>query len=255
MNRIPRPYGLTIKAIHLNKENNNKEIIKLELEQFILNHYLLNDYKLNDTYLTYNQLALYLNLPIDILMQRILEIQNRYNKIQNIEGLNSKTSAIIFSHFQKTAEVHQMAHIQASMLMAQQGGNYVPFLTTEANKAISNLTALLKPQQEFAKMMIDYIKDNKPDIPKDAEQYVTIDSIAEIINTKMGSMLTNEALFLEVVDGLKGLPNVNAKTQNLTDIGIRHNGTSLPESLPCNIPEKVPDTSKEAPLDFKDFLT
>jgi hypothetical protein len=110
------------------------------------------------------------------------------------------------------------------MLIAQQGGEYVPFLTNEANKALANMINSNKPMID----LLNLFKPNTtimPHSPSDgiSSHSVTVDEATKLIRENSQSMIedttTLDAEYTMIKDSI-GLPDVSARNQDLSEIGI-----------------------------------
>jgi hypothetical protein len=146
--------------------------------------------------------------------------------------------------------------------MAQQGGEYVPFLTGELNRAIGNQIAANKPILDLLKMVSDKAKED-PFSPSDGSSetsgtnYVSPEMAVTLIHQNRPSIYDNKELIEAKEATLIGLPDVSARNQDLSSIGIKKDkGNDLKDTengnlnLHNNRPNRVPDTIEKA----EDFI-
>lgn len=247
--RIPRPLGFTLKAQYLNQlPEPKKQQEKDKLIQSIVDQYTNNGMMLNNRHVPIDQLASFLDIhptKMLMLMNKSMErVTNFFDK-----GEDSKTLArglflrAIFWALENTS----ISKSQVHMLMANQGQNYVPFLTSEVNKAIANHTATLKPLTDMLKLFMEKSTQNPilnltQNLTQN-NQYVTPDEAFKLIESGPKSLLEDSESLKELgTQILPGLPDVNAKSQDLRAIGIRYDGSKKPDN---------PDLAQEA-IEVKD---
>lgn len=224
--RLPRPLGFTYTIIQYTKTQ-NKELIDI-LKKKTIQLYVNEDMKLNGKPITINQLAQYLNETPEFIMR---EMNREVERIANFfDGSEGKRLARVNWHqsLKKGLEIQALTSHQTAILMAQQGNNYVPFLTSEVNKSLANLINAQKPIHDLIRMLVDKnqinILLNTADTTHSGQHYLSPEQAMVMLNN-VPSMLGNEAM-IEAKEAellaLPDMPNVNARNQDLTKIGIRN---------------------------------
>jgi hypothetical protein len=131
--------------------------------------------------------------------------------------------AEIFRSLFWATETHSQAMKQAKILADSQGDTYKPFISGEVNKAIANLISAMKPHQELIKLMVPgssgptgtniNINNNN----SSAVQYLSPDKAVALIRENSLSLVLNPTAMPELGD----IPDISARTQDLSKIGIR----------------------------------
>jgi hypothetical protein len=117
---------------------------------------------------------------------------------------------------------------QVEILMASQGAEYKAFISREVNGSIANLNATQKTQIELLRLITDLTKGSSgPSIlinnlnnPTLNQNHITADQAIQIVRDNSTSLIDD-------LSGVQGflqnevLPNVDARTQDLTAIGIK----------------------------------
>lgn len=224
--RYPRPLGFTYTAIFANKTKNEEQID--DLRDRTIELYVADGMKLNNKPLTINQLAQYLNLPSEQILRRINRVIERVSKF--FDGDEGKRLARVNWHqsLKKGIEIMALIDHQTAILMAKQGNNYVPFLTNEVNKSLTNLINAQKPIHDLIKMLTEKsqinILVNNANNASGGTNYLSVEAALNLLNN-VPSMLGNGTL-IEAKEAallaLPNMPNVNARNQDLNKIGIRH---------------------------------
>lgn len=222
--RHSRPKGFTNALYHIHKQHNKHKL--KQLQRIIIEQWSLNSYQYNGELYSINNMAEYLKLPTKEVMERmnkaILGIAGVYeNNEKGRKFARAQISQLIF----KGLENEALARSQVELLMRDQAGHYKPFLTTEVNRSIANLLNSGKPLLEILKLLTE--KDPQPLIGQlqvntdnRAINHITTDQAIKMIRDNSTSLLdigTKDPAYLEYKD----LPNVDARTQDLTSIGIK----------------------------------
>lgn len=262
-NRQPRPWGLTAlaSAYHLQPDPNQKQELKLKLINHVLTHYLTNGMTINNQVYNIHVLAMALN-------EEPLTLQNHLNTLMLKRGTmfddgikGPKMAREMFSTaFFKALEIQALTQHQVAILRQAQGTKYVPFLTGALNQSIGNLNATQRPILDLLGLLTKALPEAL--MPTDAiatdqaHQYLSPEKAMEIITSSTPSLLEDETLLADKRLELGTLPQVDARYQNLTNIGIRHDGTSLPENpsfskaeLTTGLPHIKPDVALETHTD------
>lgn len=120
---------------------------------------------------------------------------------------------------------------QTDILMASQGTKYKAFESTEVNRSIANLITSQKPLQDYIKMLTDKIADNPYVNPSKkfgntGNRYITPDEANNMVQNQ-SSLLTSPEYLQAIENNLGALPDVNARNQDLTSIGIGLKKTTI----------------------------
>ena len=151
--RIPRPKGTT----YLIHNNEQKETIR----RHVIKHYIDNNYLLNGAPASVTDVANYLDINatyIQQLINRYLKVQGRGYTNDDKDGTNMAKTAelargVIFQALKKSQQASEIAGLQAAQLFQEQGGKYVPFLSSATNHAISNALSAHKGLLELAQAL------------------------------------------------------------------------------------------------------
>jgi hypothetical protein len=258
--RFPRPLGITLKAMegygtrishilnplpHPKQKNNIKPIVteeqynktKQRIKYDIIEHWTQQGMSLNKQSYTLNQLSIYLNMEIELIMKYSNIAMKKISKwIGDEQGMQDKARVLFFQSLKMGLENISLNRAQVDLLMASQGAEYKPFISSTVNQALANHTGALAPLLNLIKVL-----ENKPsggntifntqinNLTKNT-QYITTDEALSLIRKNAESMADNPSLADTEIAKLgleSSLPDVNARTQDLTAIGIRHNGTQL----------------------------
>lgn len=235
--RVPRPLGITQRnyQIQLEPDEIKRELKERKLKEYVIQNYITNGNELNGESISIQQLCHFLNLEPIIGLRIYKDCLIRLSKVQDMANPDM-ACGLIFALSQMALKVHTKASKQSHILMAAQGDNYVPFLSSAVNQAIANEATTLKPIQEALKMMLP-AQGSSPILPTSGtNSYITQDAAIELITTQKGTMLSNGLLLLEKAKELEGLPNINARTQtDLDKIGIKNNANEV--EIPTELKE------------------
>lgn len=229
--RVPRPNGITyaLSQHHKEPDPNQKQEILNKIKQRILTLWTMTGMIINNKVYTIDQLAQYLNLSNkDIMLRMNKEMERIGNIYQDDEG-KRLARVTFFTSLLKSVEIRALSEAQTRLLLASQGADYKPYISGEVNKSIANLINAQKPILDMIKLTMEKSTDN-PILPNATTNntqniYIGPDEAVRLINAKSQSILQDPE-YLELKMGQFGaLPDVNARNQDLTGIGIRHNGT------------------------------
>ena len=194
-------------------------------------------------------IAKYLKLNPLIVMKAVQEQITRISGFMGEQDTKAITMVLKSRALNLSLDVSGLGTQQAEVLMKKQGANYVPFLTGAVNQAIGNLTGILKTQIELIRTF-----DSAPIAPginEDKEfgntgtKYLTPDEALKLLSNTP-TLLTDEAYLDLKKNELGALPDVCARNQDLSTIGIKLNKTIvIPEMAPIPIIEVVPLTTHE----------
>ena len=240
--RYPRPYGLTTQTLHLQKtrrEKGRKDPTYQEerngIRDYVIDEWIRNNMRLNQKYLPMERLAQLLHMKVDELQERINErIVKRAGLWADDKSIRDWARVLGTRLIFLGSEIQaQVAH-QAELLVRAQGGKYKAFISSAANQALKNLIDTQKPMLDALK----HLTDRMPNLlnpaadlnPGNPTTYLSPEGAIDLILKNGYTLMTNpDALKLKAQE-LKGLPEVDARFQNLTNIGIRHDGTQKDES-------------------------
>lgn len=259
--RVPRPMGTTYKAYtyHQEPNNNKKKELKRKLQQHIIDIYMNNGMRLNNKQTSIEELSQLIDEDTNTTMLRMNKTIGRIGKIMEREngGLAGFARAIFSGLIFSAMENRALASNQAHMLIAKQGGKYVPFHTSETNKAIANLIGANKPLIDMLSMLTKAggNASNPLDtgstgdkIPTE-QKALTVESAVALLNQNTKSILMdNDALEAEYLE-LGTVPEVRAQFQNLASIGIKNSSSFIAE----NDAQKAANFTPNEVLDEDDF--
>lgn len=227
--RVPRPLGVTLQARSLhnlsNPQQKQKEINKIK--HHILNQYFINQQTINNKFYTIDQVAKYLQLTnIEVLRY----MTNRLGYLQGFStaskedllgGLRALAGSAIFGALSHS----QTADYQLRTLLNAQGGKYVPYLTEQVNKAISNAFQSDKNLGELARNLLGMLPTNRSPFevsgPEETEDRMTTDKALKLMSqTESTKLLGNPQTQAEVyhANGLDAMPEVRANFQTADDL-------------------------------------
>lgn len=141
---------------------------------------------------------------------------------------------------------------QVELLLASQGGEYQPFISSAVNQALANNTASLNPILAILKQLTEktqtniFIDNSKKESLIQNNQYLTTDTALKLIASNAESMALDPTLADAYIGMIKGLPDVSAKTQDLRSIGVKYDGTKDAKALQGSTATTVILPTKEA---------
>jgi hypothetical protein len=243
--RYPRPLGLTyaLHQYHTLLDTHQKQEKLQQIKQLLINQWIANGMTLNNKLIPIQDMSTYLNMPIHILMIQANKQIMKLGQVMDNEKTKDWARAQIFGAFNWGLESQALARHQAHILLAQQGDQYAPFLTSEVNKAIANLTNAQKPIMDILKLFLEKNPTNpliqlEVNTNKQSNTFITPDEAVKVIRDSADSLITNgHALAAKetALMGLpEGLPNVNARTQDLTAIGLKNSAEYGQNGLSTN---------------------
>lgn len=262
--RIPRPTGVTELSRQIRREK-TKEVrdkLKKYLIRTLTEQWTNTNMQLNQRMLTINQLSQYLNTTEDTITKYMYLSMKRAGRWFD-EGKGIEIARATFTGaLKKGLEFQALCLSQTEILMRSQDGKYRPFISGEVNRAIGNLVGSQKPVHDLIHMMFDakeknpIINFNYTDNSQHNELHVTNEQALKLINSNSPSMLEDPHLAdAQIAKYQKAglLPDVNARSQDLTAIGIRHKGILNPDTLipinPMANPMPNPDKSSKKSRD------
>jgi hypothetical protein len=233
--RVPRTKGLTMALIqyHASTDTHQKQEIINNIQDTIISSWLTSGLRIDNQTMNAEQLSHYLNIPISNIIKRTAKALKPLGTWLKDEKLQDSTRAIFSQAFFGILETQSLTKSQAYLLLEQQGQNYVPFLTSEVNKSLANLIASHKPMADLLNILKP-AQTGVPATPADQvnKHTVTPDEAITFIRDNTKSVLedTNllEAEYTEI-KAQESLPDVNARHQDLSSIGIRKKALKAPK--------------------------
>lgn len=259
--RVPRPLGFTYQAILLNNHKNQertKEYNTLlnQLKERTIELYTNNNMELNGKVLNITELSQYLNIKTE---QTLRMMNKEIERISGFfDGKDGKRLARVnfLGCLKKGLEIQARVTQQTDILMAQQGAEYVPFLTGEVNRSLTNLINAQKPIQELLKMLTEKNTTNiiinaDGDSHTSGQHYISPEQALQMIDNIPSLLGNKEAIELKETE-LGLLPDVNARNQDLSKIGVRipakidkiymrGDATQKSNNVHNNRPDRVPN--------------
>lgn len=228
--RQPRPKGYTFALQHYHSTQ-NKEILQ-KLKQLTIQEWAMNSYRINGQILTINQLAHYIGESIAGTMLGVNKALVRFaNLFDNDKDKGQWARAQLSGAIFRIAETEALVAQQVDVLMASQGAEYKPFISGEVNRALANLIAAQKPKIELLKMVQD--KNTVPIMPMGNPQsttettYISKAEALALISQSSPSMLDDVGQIRRFLGSEEDYPNVDARYQDLTKIGIKTLATDI----------------------------
>lgn len=240
--RYPRPLGFTYTAIasKTNQEDRDK------LKETVINLYINGGMQLNGKQLSIQELATFLQIPVQTMILRINKGMERISGF--FEGNEGKRLARVLwqNSVLKGTEILGLIEGQTRLLLAQQGKEYVPFLSGEVNRSLGNLINAQKPIHDLLKLLIEknpinILINGDGDSSAGGKRYISPSEAIDMIQIEGSTMYQNKDLIAAKEKTLLGLPDVSARTQDLTSIGIKRTSRELDET----------DSSKESSTDIR----
>lgn len=243
--RIPRPLGTTYQSIQLNqeKEETKKRTYLKQIQRRMIEQYVANGLRLNGQQIPIAQFASFLKLTTIELIKAMNEEMNKVSKFfDSDEGRQLARVAFLGAIFE-AQETMAISKSQTQLLLASQGQEYVPFLSSSVNQAIANQITAQKPMLELIKLLLDggsketniliqntqnNQSNNQFITPDMAVKMLTEHSVKSLLPASNAIGQTYEDIEQEAANLGTELPEVRAQFQDLTKIGIRHDGTQNP---------------------------
>lgn len=235
MKRIPRPLGLTFQALTLSTNPSKQE--KKKIQEQLIGQYVAQGTKFNGRNTTIQEFANFIGVStIELLQMMTKEISRIDNFFASKNGNRNQSRALFLGLFFGAQEATEMARNQATILAKAQGQDYVPFLSSALNQSIANYSSSFKAPTELVKLLDGGSNNpsNTPGLTQNNHYHITPDKAFEIAQKAYQSTFeitqngtengTPKEPFLvaEIGAALEpDLPQVNAKFQDLSGIGIR----------------------------------
>ena len=245
--RIPRPTGITQLANTYSKTNTieDKQIL---LEQ-IIKSYLNTNFQYCGTPISIENFARYIQCtPNHIQTQIYNTSQIQYNLLTN-EGQDSIHGVIVNMLLNNALSDRSNALTHASILQAEMGNAYVPFLSSEVTKALANAQNTTNNMINMAKTFFGNnaptININNTNAQQNNENTLTVEKALQLIDSRATNLTlledpeAKDALFLE--HQLAECPEVNATMQTGIDTskeGLSFNKITELKMVDLNAVEK-----------------
>ncbi len=240
--RYPRPLGSTMAIKEYltepNKEKRNNLLTKI--------HRIYMDDWINkggynqatNTLMPLTELSEQLDITEDelmgILVRRLGKFHDLFDNTQKAL-VNKIASGAIFNGLFLNLESRAIAMSQAQLLIGAQKGKYVPFLSKEANGAISNLINANKGIVDVAKLLSDLAsKGMASDMGSgDPTAYLTPTEAVKLLGEGLTTIIQEPKMIEAKRASLGSLPDINPMTQSanlppLKDI-MENKDSRLPE--------------------------
>jgi hypothetical protein len=227
--RIPRPLGLTQMAHTYNQctSDTQRSNIKRRMEDKIIEYYINGNGTLNEKQYTIPELAQYLNISSQQCLIRLNKGIVRVSQMFDGNEGKAFARAVFSGSIFKALEIQAQVAKQAQILQTYQGDTYIPYATQQVNQALKNLIDSQKPILDLMKMVtekqpINIFLNGDSMQNETNQQYITTTKAAEMISELGPSIMNDPGLIEAKEQELKGLPNVDARTQDLSKIGIAY---------------------------------
>lgn len=137
--RIPRASGLTmmVKNYNQQEEGNNKQRTLEQIKDHVINQYIKEGFRINGKTMELSEMASYLGITLKVLIKKI----NRYGDILGGKDGEAFSRAVKLFSFNGVMATRSLVLGQAQNLLRSQSDGYVPFVTSEVNRALTNLIA------------------------------------------------------------------------------------------------------------------
>ena len=221
--RIPRPTGITELSKQYQKTNNIED--KQTLLEKTIQHYINTNFQYCGIPLSIEQFANYINVePHTIQTQMYNTSQIQYNLLTN-EGQKDIYGAVLQMLLNGALSDRSNALQHASILQTEMGNAYVPFLSSEVTKALSNAQNTTNNMINLAKAFFGNtaptININNSNAQQNNVNTLTVEKALEIIDSRAHTTTllednqAKEALFAEY--DLGECPEVQANMQQGID--------------------------------------
>lgn len=221
--RIPRPLGTTLIGQQYN--NNNTDENLYILQKHIVVQYINNNYMYNHKPMNIETFSLMTNIDMGIINRTIIEQgQIQFNNLYQ-EDQEGFLRASFFSILANALSDRSAALQHQNILVAAQGQNYLPFVSSEVTKALKltqdSNTNLLNVLQKIAGPSAQGLTiNNNITQTQNQAQGLTVHDAVNLIRSQADSphsipLLNDkpamESLYLEY--DLQSMPEVNANLQ------------------------------------------
>lgn len=221
--RIPRPTGTTQLSMYYNKTNTIED--KDKLYEHIIQSYINTNFQYCNVPMNIEQFSMYIQTnPKEVTTQMFQASKVHYNLLTK-EGQEDIFGATMVMLFGGALSDRSAALRHASILSAEMGNAYVPFLSSEVTKALANAQMTTNNMVNLVKAFfgnnVPNITINNTNAQQNNTNQLTVDEALKLIDSRatMPSLLedpdTKNALFLE--HNLSECPEVNATMQQGID--------------------------------------
>lgn len=268
--RVPRLMGTTLRAQAIryqdtqdptevpNTPNPKKQRLKEELQQYVLDAYVTSGMQLNGKLIDVDEMARYIDLPIERTMLKMNRTIARVGMMMKGADGAELARVLFFGLLKKGLTIQAQVEKQAANLLAFQGPTYMPFVSSEVNKALKNVMETQKPLMDLVKIMLDagangaiqpFGTNDNPNMAP-GTSYIGTEEALNLITQNANTLLQRPELLDEAYSQVEG-QEVRANFQDLTSIGIntvlKSNDQRLPDlGTKSDIPNEV--------LDADDFI-
>lgn len=224
--RISRPLGFT----YLNQQRDKSEEGRTRLTKQVIRIYIDNDFTWNNKPVTIEQLAIQLRIETNTLTNELFRQGKQMGDLMFGKGTEDATRACIFWGFKKILEDKAQISLQSKLLLASQGGQYKPFISSSVNQsldiglratnALLNFTKMLIPSNPTSQILIQN-NSNPNSNPTKPEMAIGIKEALNLIE----SQSQNPLYYISgpnpnsqpIPEGLTDLPEVRANLQQMVD--------------------------------------
>lgn len=180
--RIPRPLGLTLSLKSHPKQEN--EPINDQSLQIILSNYIANNYQLLKRTISIPQLSKYLDIDNMKLTRQLFIYQTKMYNLGEEQLGEQGIKDLVGGLFSWILEDRLRISHQASILMASQGNEYKPFISSEVNRS---LELMLKSQSGMAQL-IGLFKDSQKGLQVNIQNNIQANQQGTEVFTVMDAM-------------------------------------------------------------------
>lgn len=259
--RIPRPLGITYQSINLRSQLNkeDQQLLREKLQMLILKQWIANGLMLNNISYSIDDMITYTGLPL-ITIQRVMNAEfMSMRKVLGKEELGTLASVMISLSLKKILETEALSRSRVRMLETSEGGEYRAFVSAEVNKSYANLMTAQKQIVDLTKVILDAGKTTniliQNNVPQTAQSTAHIgqEEALILINKATKSLIEDNEGLDRKMSAMEGLPDINARNQNLTTIGIKHIGDGPQEPTLEAINEHESRASRALGLEVLDI--
>lgn len=234
--RIPRPKGLTLQMIQIHKNKDNKQLERLK--EIVLQQWISAGMMYNGRLVSMEEMGSYLQLSMSKLYIKANRAMIAIAGMFEGDKLKEIARVLFSTALFKASEIQALSEVQTRILMAHQGNKYMPYVSGEVNRAIANQINAGKPLMEVLRLLAGagngqnantFIYNDNSNNSKTA-QFITPDQAVNMIQNKVPDLLENpDALNTKMLE-YKDIPDVNARTQDLSEIGIKNSQEFISKS-------------------------
>lgn len=206
MERLPRPSGLTLiaKNLRLSESEQQHFAHKTQAIKIVVGHYLNHGFTFCGKPCSITDLADFLRVSPTYIMKEMGRYTRTLASVTSPEAIQHTMQATLGMILQNAMKDRAIVQNQVNMLISQQNGEYVPFMTSEANKVLRTLLESNKAFIEFARMLQG---PNQVNIQNNINKPTTVEGEAEVLT------VTDAVKMLSEKNPLSLLENDEAKEQ------------------------------------------